>query len=373
MIRLFIVANNLAGGGAEKLLIMLLNVLKPPTYSVDLLLIKNKGVYLDAIPQHVRMKTMLDVTNGNQPFPTEPAVLEAYCREHIPSYYDVEIAFLEGPPTKLIAHHANTRAYKIAWVHTDLQNVHWTYAYYHSDDEERSTYKLFDEIVFVSEGAQQAFFQRFGLRSKPCMVITNPTDIADIQNKANAFQVQTYPFCFCTVGSLCARKGQSRLLHSMGRLFAEGFRFHLNLVGDGDTRKFLQELANLLNIKRYVHFIGFQINPYPFMAHCDVILSSSLSEGFPLVLCEALCLQKPIIATKCVGNSDVLHDGSFGMLVDNTEEGISQGMRQVLSDRFILEDLARKAREGFLSLQYDAVFEQIHDLLQKRGSARDEN
>ena len=51
--KLLIVANNLAGGGAEKVLLMLLEALKPPNYEIDLLLIKNKGVYMNALPQHV--------------------------------------------------------------------------------------------------------------------------------------------------------------------------------------------------------------------------------------------------------------------------------------------------------------------------------
>ena len=99
------------------------------------------------------------------------------------------------------------------------------------------------------------------------------------------------------------------------------------------------------------------------MAGCDVIISSSISEGFPLVLCEALALGKPVIATRCTGNQDVLQDGRFGLLVDNTEEGLTEGMRRVLSDPELYADLKRKARAGTDSLEYDTIITQIQDLL----------
>lgn len=367
MTNLLFIANNLAGGGAEKVLLMLLSELIPPQYAVDLLLIKNKGVYLNSVPSYVNIKTMIDVTERDYAFPTDSAVLSEYCRNSLDDNYDVEIAFLEGPPTKLLAQHIVTNTRKIAWVHTDLENVHWTYPYYNSDEEERATYEQFDDIVFVSEGAKNSFLRRFGNIPCTCHVITNPTDCLTIRSKAHAFEVQTYPFSFCSVASLCARKGQSRLLYAMGRLINEGFRFDLNLVGTGNHVVLLKELAHILNIENHVHFRDFQDNPYPFINNCDVMISSSISEGFPLVLCEALCLQKPIVATRCVGNQDVLCDGRYGLLVDNTEEGLYWGMKQVMAEPQLLSELKYRALLGAASLQYDDVFVEIKKILKKKG------
>lgn len=368
MVRVLLAANNLAGGGAEKVLLMLLEALHPPKYTVDLLLVKGKGVYMDTVPRHVKLMTVLDVTAHSSACPTDPAQLEEYCNTELSTDYDVEIAFLEGPPTKLIANHTITKARKIAWIHTDLQHMHWTGPYYASDEEELETYERFDEIVFVSEGGRKGFVQRFGEPRVKCRVIINPTDAAAIQKKARAFEVPKYPFCFCTVASLSARKGQSRLLYAMGRLFDEGLRFHLNLVGEGDGRPFLADLVQVLDLHEYVHFLGFQRNPYPYISNCNVMISSSHAEGFPLVLCEALCLRRPIIATRCAGNRDVLQDGAFGLLVDNTEEGLYQGMKRVLSDSGFVEQLQNQSHMGANNLRYETVFTQIYDLLQQKGA-----
>jgi glycosyltransferase involved in cell wall biosynthesis len=355
----------MGGGGAEKVLLMFLNELKPPEYEVDLLLVKNKGVYINDIPSYINVKVMIDVTYEDNPFPTESTYLKSYCEKFLPNDYDVEIAFLEGPPTKLVAFHTNSIARKIAWVHIDLQHVHWTYPYYASDEEEQAVYEKFDEIVFVSEGVKEAFFQRFACLSPSCTIITNPTDCATIRIKANEYGMPSFPFCFCIIGSLVARKGQSRVLYAMGKLFTEGFRFHLNLVGEGMNYDALNDLAHILDIDSYIHWIGFQKNPYPYIANCDVVVSSSISEGFPLVLCEALCFQRPIIATRCAGNIDVLQNGRFGLLVNNTEEGIYCGMKRILTDSTLLSELKNRSRLGVNSLQYDEIMTQVHTLLHR--------
>lgn len=365
--KLLIVANNLAGGGAEKVLLMLLEALKPPNYEIDLLLIKNKGVYLNAVPQHVHLITMIDVNKTDRSFPSEPSVLKSYGHQHIRKDYDVEVAFLEGPPTKLVAYH-ETKARKIAWVHTDLMDAHWTYPYYESDQHELAAYDRFDEIVFVSDSAKQGFYRRFGRPAAHCSIITNPTDTVMIQQKAARFSVPTYSFCFCSTASLNARKGQSRLLHAIGRLFNEGYQFHLNLVGDGDARCYYEELAHLLGISPYVHFLGFQCNPYPYMANCDVFILPSLAEGFPLVLCESLCLHRPIIATRCSGSQDVLQNGRFGMLTDNTEEGLYLGMKAVLDNPAFLSELEARSLLGAETLQYSAIIYRVQCLLHGKGN-----
>lgn len=114
--KILIIENNLAGGGAEKVLITLLENLKPPKYDITLLLIKNKGLYLNDVPSYIKVQYMIDVTNGEKEFPKDSDALIEFYEERIDRDYDVEIAFLEGPPTKLLSHSNNKHSKKIAWV-----------------------------------------------------------------------------------------------------------------------------------------------------------------------------------------------------------------------------------------------------------------
>ena len=117
--KILFISNNLVGGGAEKVLLNLLEELNDPIYEITLLLIKNKGVYINDIPKHVKVKYMFDVSTGEAVFPMEKDKLIEYYNSNIGNEFDVEIAFLEGPPTKLLAYSTNKKSMKIAWVHID--------------------------------------------------------------------------------------------------------------------------------------------------------------------------------------------------------------------------------------------------------------
>ena len=85
MKKLLIVENSLGGGGAEKVLLTLLNAFPRDQYQIDLLLIKGKGIYLNQVPRHVRLMTMLDPAKENASFPMDPCTLREYCTEKLSS------------------------------------------------------------------------------------------------------------------------------------------------------------------------------------------------------------------------------------------------------------------------------------------------
>lgn len=363
--KILIIHNNLGGGGAEKILLTLLEQLHPPKYEVTLLLIKNKGIYLDSIPKYVNLQYMIDVSNGDKPFPTDSNILSEFYKENIDDDYDIEIAFLEGSPTKLLSYSTNEHSKKIAWVHIDLEKVHWTYSYYQNLQEEIECYQKMDKIVFVSENAKRGFERLFYKKNLNSIVIKNPIDYTRIQLASKQYFVHYEGFTCVIVGNLVTRKGHSRLIHSMGRLFQLGYRFHLYIIGEGNEESSLKELCSILAISEYVHFTGFQRNPYPYIANADLLISSSISEGYPLVSCEALALKIPILATECTGNSDVLKNGKYGLLVHNSEEGLYCGLKSILDSSSFYMQLKYKAILGSQDCKFQTRINQIKELLER--------
>lgn len=362
--KILFIENNLAGGGAEKVLLTLLEQLQPPKYDITLLLIKNKGIYLDAIPSYVKLQYMIDINKSNAVFPTDAKSLCEFYQSNIGEEYDVEIAFLEGPPTKLLAYSTNKHSKKIAWVHIDLEKVHWTYSYYSCLQEEFDCYKKLDKVVFVSDNARIGFERLFNKTLKNSIVINNPINCIKIKLAANSYKVSYEGFTCIIVGSLVNRKSHSRLIYAIGRLFQLGYRFHLYVVGEGNEECSLKELCHILGIYDYVHFVGFQKNPYPYIADANLLISSSISEGYPLVCCEALTLGVPILATDCTGNRDVLKDGKYGLLVDNSEEGIFCGLKSILDCPTYYIQLKNKACLGSEECQFNVRIDQIKNLLE---------
>lgn len=363
--KILFIANNLVGGGAEKVLLTILNELQPPKYEITLLLIKNKGIYLDLVPPHVKLQYMIDVSQGDTSFPTDADTLSEFYQNNIDNDYDIEIAFLEGPPTKLLAYSSNKNSKKVAWVHIDLEKVHWTYSYYRNLQEEFDCYTKMDRVVFVSDNAKIGFEHLFEKKLINSTVIKNPIDHLQIKSASNSYKIQYEGFTCVIVGSLVNRKGHSRLIYSIGRLFQLGYSFHLYVVGEGHEECSLKELSHILGISEYVHFVGFKKNPYPYIANANLLVSSSISEGYPLVSCEALALGIPILATNCAGNRDVLQDGKYGLLVDNSEEGIFNGLKSILDSSVYYDQLKNKAILGSKECQFHGRIKQIKDLLER--------
>lgn len=102
---------------------------------------------------------------------------------------------------------------------------------------------------------------------------------------------------FLSVGNVVERKGFDTLLEAFATIRQSHPNATLTIMGRDNT-----EYAQQLKAKAGdgVTFAGFQANPYPYMKHCDVFVLSSRMEGFPNVLLEAMCFDKPVAATTCV-------------------------------------------------------------------------
>lgn len=125
------------------------------------------------------------------------------------------------------------------------------------------------------------------------------------------------------VGRFCKEKGFEYLIQAFAEARKEVADLGLVLVGDGaDYREKYQTAIERLNLQEHVYFTGFQKNPYPYMARCSCFVLSSLSEGFPNVLAEAMALGLPVIATNCLsGPAEILRkDGNYDAVTEQFQE-----------------------------------------------------
>ena len=94
----------------------------------------------------------------------------------------------------------------------------------------------------------------------------------------------------------------------------------------------IKNLKTELGVDVTAEMLGFTENPYPFFKSADFYILSSRYEGFPTVLFEAITLKKNIIATDVSGVKEMLKDGKLGLIVENSEEGIYEGMKKALTN-----------------------------------------
>ena len=174
------------------------------------------------------------------------------------------------------------------------------------------------------------------------------------------------------VGRFCREKGFEYLIKSFAKARKENKNLGLVLVGDGDFKDLYQSIIEQENLKDHVYFTGFQKNPYKYMAKCTVFVLSSLSEGFPNVLAEAMALGLPVISANCLtGPAEILREDNnydavknnyelcdFGIITPRLADGENENAIEQLSValKTLTQSEELKKRYSELSLQRVKMF-----------------
>ena len=151
-------------------------------------------------------------------------------------------------------------------------------------------------------------------------VVVNPVVDAALPRKANEpaghpwFEDSRIPVVL-TAARLVSFKDLPTLLHAFA-IVVERRSARLVLLGDGPERPHLEALAERLGIREQVDFLGFQINPFAYMARARVFVLSSAVEGLPGVLIQAMACGTSVVSTNAPGGArEILEDGRWGKLV----------------------------------------------------------
>ncbi|WP_286229694.1 CDP-glycerol glycerophosphotransferase family protein [Neobacillus mesonae] len=137
---------------------------------------------------------------------------------------------------------------------------------------------------------------------------------------------------FITMGRLSPEKGQDNLIKAFAQMHKDVKKTKLYILGDGPLRMELENLIAELGVENSVYLTGQVENPFRFMKKCDCFVLSSHYEGQPMVLLEAMTQGMKIIATDIVANRTVIEDGKYGLLVENSIDGLENGLRQMAKE-----------------------------------------
>lgn len=175
----------------------------------------------------------------------------------------------------------------------------------------------------------------FKINENKCSVLHNPIDKEFIRE---SLEGQNNPFDKAYIniiasGRLHAVKGYDILIQAFEQLNAIQNNTRLFILGSDKGEKMkLDQLVKQLHLSDKVLFLGFIENPYPYYAHCDLFVLSSIHEGFPNSLLENYYLNSPILSTKCVPIvEELISDGVNGYLVQvNDEKMLSEKLNEAL-------------------------------------------
>lgn len=364
MTKILFFIDDLAGGGAEKVLRTLVNNMDQSKFQITVHTINAadpEGLLVSGIRYRAinRCKTPL----GKKLF----SYWIRLCAElkwlyplYIKDDYDVEVAYLECGPTKIIAGSTNKKAKKIAWVHCDLEKKENLSLQF---EKMKQHYQAFNRIVCVSQNVKDSFAHLFG--SKPeIIVLYNVNDEKDINAKASEFPVvKESGKNLVALGRLTTQKSFDRLLQACALLKRDEYDFHLRILGEGPERQNLEALIVDLHLESFVSLVGFQTNPYPYVNTADLVVCSSVYEGLSTVVTEALILGKPVVTTPCTGMQELLGDSQYGLITKDSAQGIYEGIKKLLDDPALVAHYAAAAKERGLQFSGSTILKQTEDFL----------
>ena len=228
------------------------------------------------------------------------------------------------------------------------------------------------KAIAVSNGVKQSMITHFSAPPEKIHVLYNPLDVARIhslsrENVSDNFVCTDIP-TIITVGRLHHVKAQWHLIRAFAA-FRRARPAQLLICGVGDEEAYLKTLAKDLGIADDVIFLGWQDNPYKYMARADVFVLPSLSESFGNVLVEAMASGCPVISADCSpGVHEIIGEhNEYGLLaekmsgvrhavcepLDAGEQSLLVLMKRLLDDNELHDELVRKGRERaeFFSLE----------------------
>lgn len=333
MIKILFLIDTLSGGGAEKVLQTLVNNMDQQKFAITVHTINQTDPTGCLVPG-IRYKAVnrCKTSWGRKLF----SCWLRLCAElkwlyplYLKDDYDIEVAYLECGPTKILAGSTNKKALKLAWVHCDLEKKEGIAA---QAEKLKVYYRAYDKAVCVSENVQDSFVRLFG-NTPEAVVLYNVIDEFEILEKAGAFEVpQTEETALVAVGRLSNQKGFDRLLEACSLLKRDGYAFRLRILGEGPERPDLEAQIRRDQLEDCVELLGFQSNPYPYLKAADLVVCSSRYEGLSTVITEALILGKPVITTPCSGMQELLGNSEYGLITEDSVEGIYTGIKKMLDE-----------------------------------------
>lgn len=368
--RIAICLHNLAGGGAERVAVTMANEFAARGYPIDLVLVEKTGPYLEQVSANVRVHSLHAVRTF--------AGIRSLSRWLTEASPDVVISHLThmNVATLMASGLAHSAAPVVCVEHNQMDLNYARLKQYSARAAYRLSglaYRRAARVVCVSQGVADSVARFSHTPSRRIIVLPNPvideTTMARLQSPAQHHWLTKHRECptFTACGRLVEQKGFGTLLRAL-RIVRDVKMVRLVVLGEGELRPELEQLARDLGVNTDVDFAGFRSDALQCIAASDAFVLSSNWEGMPTVLIEALASGAPVVATDCPsGPRELLRGGILGPLVKMRDPpALARAMLSVL-DR---PGDASARREGVAQFRADRSAQAYLGLVDELTRAR---
>lgn len=359
---LLFISPNLGGGGAEKILLTLLQSLNRDKFDISLLLVSFKGEYVNEIPKDIKLIELninrvrhaifkiVNVINKEKPDLIFSTI----------SYMNIALLFLKpffNNNSKIVIRSANTISKAVA-SYPLIKRVAYMFLY-------KFYYPKADLIISQSNKMHYDLNKFLKIDDKKIKRIYNPinlTKVQELSEGSNPFS-DTQTVNILAAGKLRYQKGFDLLLSAFKKIINNGYDVKLTILGEGPLRESLLNEVKKMNLENEVTFLGFVSNPYIYYKHADVFVLSSRWEGFPNVLLEAIACNCKVVATDCEsGPSEIIGKNEFGILVEEGNiDAIESGILEMIRHNNKYNSVKRRA----LDFDIDKIVLEYEEILLK--------
>lgn len=363
------VINNMEIGGTRSSLINLLHLFVKEDVKVDLFLLSPHGEYMNQIDEKVNILPtsyvcetiytknsgligwrkilgyLLSIVHKCVGKDLMARVIAKRLNSKCKCDYDVVVGFQEGDTVNISAYINGEKHY--CWIHNNASDIGA------NGIGTSQAFAQMNEVFFVAEAAERDFIQHMPSFKEKTRIIRNTINVKAIEDGANEF-VNDLP-CNCgdvikiaSVGRFAAQKAFYRIIEMAKHLREKGIPFKWIIVGNGPDREEFLKLVCQNELNECVLSLGNRSNPYPYMKWADLLTVTSKYESQPMVILESLILGKPVLSTNFPSAHEILGDKAYAYLCPNTDEGVVEGIDDVLVNGFI-----NKMKIAGKSFEYD--------------------
>lgn len=372
--KIIIVSHAMFLGGVEKSLLGLLEAFDYTHYDVDLFLLRHEGELLEYIPKEVNLlpevkqytvlaRPMVDTLKEGHILLTlgrlygrikanrfmkfhnyldDSDIPADYSHKYTfrlmpfinkDTNYDLAISFLT--PHYIVSHKVNAKK-KIAWIHTDYNNIPLDIK------SQLSMWKSYDYIASISHAVTINFLKRFSQLEDKIIEISNILPTKLIEKQANEFDVSDEmiddgSIKLLSIGRYCEAKNFYNVPFICKKLRKFGIKVKWYIIGFGPDKEIIINNIKKCEMEEFVVLLGKKSNPYPYIKACDVYIQPSKYEGKCVSVIEAQLLKKPVIITNYPTSSSQLKDGYDGMIVPLENDKCASKLQKIITDTQLLD------------------------------------
>ena len=348
------------------MLVNLVNNMDPKQFDITVMALFGGGVNEQFLKTHICYKTVF-----KKPFPGNSHVMKLFSPERlhhffIKEHYDIEVAYLEGPESRIISGCSDKDTKLISWIHCTMNSGEDFSRGFRSTKEAQKCYGKMDMMAFVSRTNRDAFLSICPYSGHTEVLYnTNETNkiLALAQEEA---ELPKDTFCWCGVGKVVPIKGFDRMIRIQKKLIGNGYNSLLCILGEGAQRVELEKFAADCGVAASVTFLGYQTNPYKYVEKCDLFVCASHSEGFSTAATEALIVGTPVCTVEVSGMKEMLGENNeWGIVTNNDEEALYQGIKKLLDDPKLLAYYKEKATQRGKTFSTENTVKAVEEMLLK--------